>query len=725
MISRTAVSRALKWAIAGGCALGLAAPMAWSQLLGGGEDDDNPLAALLNSAVDVDSQFSEINRETLLEAGEFEIGVLLDVQGDVERLYNFQPYTFAEPGDTVFTNEIISTFADSLALIEFADGTTISLGANSEVMLDSFIYDPETKAGALGVNMLSGVTKFVSGDMSAESYQIETPIGMAAIRGTELVFFVEPDGEMQLAVFSGAVDFSLFTPEPEPEPEAEVEVGSEAGSENEATTTADEPATDDPAPADPAPDQPASTTPEQPATTTFTLTGRAIEGDEAEALSNDFLSFRVDDGGGLAGQDGAMLESFTAVNVVFEDPTAYSSFVGAFKTEQYEQDILDACLTGADCEGQLEGLVEELGELGVEKEDALTSLQVIESELTGSGAELTTLRTALSTVKAVTEAVKETYTPQTKGIDPTATPEPTEEESAQASVESLDAEQNLLQSGEEGGEGTVTEGDGTATELSITDGGEGDGQITEAAVTDQPLGTVLTPGSSFTVFSKPSRLRTLSSTALQASNLPATGNGRTKFGVTFRVIYPYYATVSNLSSEALIGSTTAEWIGLPSGTEVMSADVGLRANGGFRMQLSFPALATASQGCGPVVVSSINGTSSFYQVPGRLIVSLGEEAAFELDAQGTISENSVVSLPFELVEFRCEARPDGLYTGLIALELVEHKTYDMTVQLDILTAGSGPTCGGGGEEPQSFLCTNPNLSLQLQPIALELSPSDQ
>lgn len=693
MISPSSVSRALRWTIAGGIILGLTAPMARGQLLSEGRDDNNPLATLLNSAVDVDSQFTEVNRETLLAAGELEIGVLLDVQGEVERLYNFQPYTFAAPGDTVFTNEIISTFADSLALIQFEDGTTISLGANSEVTLDSFSYDHQTKQGALGVTMLSGVTKFVSGDMSPESYQIQTPIGLAALQGTELVFFVEPDGEMQLAVFSGAVDFSPHTPEPEAGPETAL--------------TADESSSD------------------EPVKTTFTLTGRSIDQNEAAALSNDFVSFRVDDAGALSGQDGAMLESFTAVNVVFEDPTAYSSFVSAFKTEQYEQDILDACLNGADCEEQFKGLVEELGDLGVNKEDALASLQVIESELIGSGGEIAILRTALDTVKAVTEAVQETYVPRTKGVDPTVTPETTEEDSAPASVETLDAEQNVVQIGEEGGEGTFTDGNGPATEQINTSEREADAQIAESAVPDQPLGTALTPGSSFTVFSKPSMLRTLSSAVVQASDLSITGNGRTQFGITFHVIYPYYATVNSLTYEALIGSSTADWIGLPSNTEVMNADVGLRANGGFRLQLSFPALATSSRGCGPVVVSSIDGTSTFYQVPGRLVISLDDDTAFELDAEGEISENSASNQRFELVEFRCEARADGLYTGLIALELVEHKAYDMGVRLDILTAESGPTCGGEGEEVQSFLCANPDISLQLQPIALELSPSDQ
>ena len=74
------------------------------------------------------------------------------------------------------------------------------MGPNSDLILDEYIYDPGTNQGKMSVNIVSGLVKFVSGDMSSESYEIATPVGVAAVRGTEIVLFVEP---MQAGVFDG------------------------------------------------------------------------------------------------------------------------------------------------------------------------------------------------------------------------------------------------------------------------------------------------------------------------------------------------------------------------------------------------------------------------------------------------------------------------------------------------------------------------------------------
>ena len=95
-------------------------------------DAADPLVALLASSLNTETTFPVITRETLVEAGETEVGILIDVQGDVERLYSFAAYDTARVGDTVFTNEIISTYDGGLAVIEFEDGTILSLGSNSE-----------------------------------------------------------------------------------------------------------------------------------------------------------------------------------------------------------------------------------------------------------------------------------------------------------------------------------------------------------------------------------------------------------------------------------------------------------------------------------------------------------------------------------------------------------------------------------------------------------------
>ena len=125
-----------------------------------------------------------------------------------------------------------------------------------------------------------------------------------------------------------------------------------------------------------------------------------------------------------------------------------------------------------------------------------------------------------------------------------------------------------------------------------------------------------------------------------------------------------------------------------------------------------------------MVVSSIDDTTNVYVVPGQLTVSLDGQAAFELDDTGAINEATNIQPQFEVVEFICDARDDGLYSGVITLEIFEHKAHDLNVALDILTAQTGPRCEGPVSD-QSFLCSYPNLNFQLRPIALQLSTATE
>ena len=75
------------------------------------------------------------------------------------------------------------------ARLVFRDGTKLSMGPSAQVKLDKFVYDPEKKDGSLLVKLVSGVFRFISGDMPHDSYQIGTPFANLAVRGTS--FFVE------------------------------------------------------------------------------------------------------------------------------------------------------------------------------------------------------------------------------------------------------------------------------------------------------------------------------------------------------------------------------------------------------------------------------------------------------------------------------------------------------------------------------------------------------
>jgi hypothetical protein len=94
--------------------------------------------------------------------------------------------------DNVYSQEIIETGPDAATRLVFLDGSELSIGPNSRVTLDEYIYDPANKgAGRLTVNMLSGVFEFASGDIPDSGYDLRTPFATIAVRGTRLQIDIE------------------------------------------------------------------------------------------------------------------------------------------------------------------------------------------------------------------------------------------------------------------------------------------------------------------------------------------------------------------------------------------------------------------------------------------------------------------------------------------------------------------------------------------------------
>ncbi len=88
-------------------------------------------------------------------------------------------------GDPVIRNHRIETSGEGLVQILLADGTSFTVGPNSSVVIDSFVYDPEKNTASLAATMTKGALRFIGGKASKASgdVKITTPIGTAGIRG--------------------------------------------------------------------------------------------------------------------------------------------------------------------------------------------------------------------------------------------------------------------------------------------------------------------------------------------------------------------------------------------------------------------------------------------------------------------------------------------------------------------------------------------------------------
>jgi DNA-binding transcriptional regulator YdaS (Cro superfamily) len=93
-------------------------------------------------------------------------------------------------GSDVFAHEHIRTSDASTAQLLFLDKTSVSIGPRADLVLDSFVYDPNKGTGRVVVNATQGAFRFITGSQNPTNYAIKTPVATLGIRGTILDFLL-------------------------------------------------------------------------------------------------------------------------------------------------------------------------------------------------------------------------------------------------------------------------------------------------------------------------------------------------------------------------------------------------------------------------------------------------------------------------------------------------------------------------------------------------------
>ena len=87
-------------------------------------------------------------------------------------------------GTDVFSQENVITTENGQAQMLFLDESALTIGPNSEVVLDEFVYDPNTKTGKLALTATKGLFRLVGGRISKTNPVIlKTPTATIGIRG--------------------------------------------------------------------------------------------------------------------------------------------------------------------------------------------------------------------------------------------------------------------------------------------------------------------------------------------------------------------------------------------------------------------------------------------------------------------------------------------------------------------------------------------------------------
>ncbi len=114
-------------------------------------------------------------------------------------------------GDKVYKDEVVRTGALGKGQLLFLDETTLTVGPNSRVTLDRFVYDPGRGAGTVTMTAVRGVFRFVSGSLPSQAYEIKTPAGSIGVRGTIFELIVDLDDTVTIRLLEGGIVFTTLS----------------------------------------------------------------------------------------------------------------------------------------------------------------------------------------------------------------------------------------------------------------------------------------------------------------------------------------------------------------------------------------------------------------------------------------------------------------------------------------------------------------------------------
>lgn len=95
--------------------------------------------------------------------------------------------------DPVVRNAKLETVPSGALEVTFTDGSRLTLGSASTVLVDNYVYAGSQGAGAQTLKMTRGLFRFVSGSMPKDQVKLQTPAVTIGIRGTIVKIKVIPD----------------------------------------------------------------------------------------------------------------------------------------------------------------------------------------------------------------------------------------------------------------------------------------------------------------------------------------------------------------------------------------------------------------------------------------------------------------------------------------------------------------------------------------------------
>jgi len=191
----------------------------------------HPVAALLIVGFVATIGLASSSAQAQQRAGEVE-----ELDGDASAVGTDGRIRELDEDDDIFSGDTVRTGSGASVLIVFEDETQFSIGADAEMTIDRFVYDPSNDSGAVLASVTKGLFRFVSGSVAASNpaaMTVSTPVATIGIRGThvagevvgttaEVALLEDEDGgagQIQVANNAGSVviaEANFFTRVPGP-----------------------------------------------------------------------------------------------------------------------------------------------------------------------------------------------------------------------------------------------------------------------------------------------------------------------------------------------------------------------------------------------------------------------------------------------------------------------------------------------------------------------------
>lgn len=133
-------------------------------------------------------------------------GAAAEVTGDVTFIYPDGSRHPAGAGDPLpIGSQVIVGPAGSLKIM-LLDETVLSMGPNSDLIIDEFVYDPGESDRFLA-RITKGIFRFVAGKVGhrPDEWRVNVPTGAVGIRGTTFDVTANPDGSGEIDVEEGEI----------------------------------------------------------------------------------------------------------------------------------------------------------------------------------------------------------------------------------------------------------------------------------------------------------------------------------------------------------------------------------------------------------------------------------------------------------------------------------------------------------------------------------------